>query len=214
MLPGQISDSVGLVTDGDADFLLRSMQTNGGIGGNGVLYSKHRRADDSYWQSDFSDIYNLQQAAGEAWLGPNFPQLVYPKSSTIKVDVKNDATNGQNPDFAVFIYNGVKLYPDGAISSVPYPDRYKEFPWGTNVPLTVAAGKKIFDVVVGVKENSTAVIRGLIQASGFGPFGTGSAERGRCKDQWGHHYSDDWIELCLLLRSQAEWPRSAGTGLL
>jgi len=123
---GGITD-VPLQLDSDAPFLLRLVRSRG-IGLNGWRFQTARKT----WQSNAlrTDWSLPMDPLGSPYPTRGaivYPELVYPASAQIVVDIGN--TTGEELTNARLMFFGSKLFRDGALFSPTYPAKFSTLPF-------------------------------------------------------------------------------------
>jgi hypothetical protein len=147
--PGQTL-SVELTTDNDAPFMLRSraMRVKYASPFTGVRTQPGLNHLLLRWTGPNRD-YRAQHLVRQSLYGPYFgqlgnpipvfPQVAYPRQSTITVDVSNDGS-AELTNLTLY-FRGVKLFAPGAIRSYDYPAKFGMLPFVypqvvNNLPVT------------------------------------------------------------------------------
>jgi hypothetical protein len=138
---GQTITGIPLTTDSDAPFVLRSRamrvrydesrhQTGNAASGTGLNHLLMR------WSGPDRD-YRAQSLVRQSLYGPYFgqignpipvhPQVVYPRQSTLMVDVSNDGSDVLTN--LTLYFRGVKLFSPDAVKSYTYPPSFGLLPF-------------------------------------------------------------------------------------
>ncbi len=119
--PGGLQN-LSITLDSDAPFLLRLVRSRGLYPGLFMFQNAKKQ-----WTSNgfMTDLVGPQDAAGSFFPSrgkPIAPQMVYPASSQIVIDVSNPTSS--SIDGARLLFRGSKLYKDGAVRSFAYPPAF------------------------------------------------------------------------------------------
>lgn len=119
--PGGLQN-LSIPLDSDAPFLLRVVRSRGLYPGRFMFQNAQRQ-----WQSSgfVTDLVGPQSATGSYTASrgrPVAPQMLYPASSQIVIDVSNPTTSSITG--ARLLFRGSKLYRDGAVRSFAYPSSF------------------------------------------------------------------------------------------
>jgi len=136
--PGQIITGIPLTLDSDAPFLLRgralrvpypvSMSCTKSQPINNVLM-RYTGPNNNYLARGFVRQSLEMSFGGQfAQWRPVSPQVLYPASGTILVDIQNDSSSVTITNLTLY-FRGVKLYPEGSRPAYTYPPKYSSLPF-------------------------------------------------------------------------------------
>jgi hypothetical protein len=159
LAPGAVLTGIPLVLDPDAPFILRSRAVripyNDSRQQAGIQFLSMRYTGPN---NDYRQQFFVPQSQEMVYFGqmgnpkPVWPNVQYPASGTILIDVQNTSTSLTLTGAQVF-FRGVKLFPYGSMPTYGYPKRCSIQPFiypqtVVNLPVTQAANtlQQIFQV--------------------------------------------------------------------
>lgn len=199
--PGGLTD-LPLKLDSDAPFLLRLVRSRG-IGLSGWRF----QTPSQVWQSSQLRTDLIPQAPGALLPNPQpsrgsliYPQLLYPISDTLIIEVGNN-TNAAIAN-ASLLFRGSKLFPDGVVASTTYPQKLSVLPDTYQVNVSVPAVGMVRDVQLQINSDGDFALRyGVADAFTLGvdggpynPF-TFTNCFVRLRDDYYKGYSNTWVHI-------------------
>ncbi len=205
---GALIEGITLQLDSDAPFVLRSRAVRqdytDALTQAGLQFLKTR------WAGPTTD-YRQQRLVPEALQmvnfgqggnpKPIFPNVVYPASAFITLDLQNNGASAITN--LRFYFRGVKLYPWGAVPSYTYPDRMAglDFSYIQQV-LALGVSETRTDIVFTVRQDADFVLRGAQVTAPFSSAGRVLAEVSiKLMDHNKKPYSNDFVDTDVVFGS-------------